>query len=376
MSRRSQIRYWIFIQGLALVFVGFTSSSLAALQQIGVLLTPDGTGRYSVVEIGDGFVPRALNSQGHVVGYTTNTDLYQPFFWTQAGGAELLEPYQTEPSAVACGINDLDQIAGESYAAPYNLGRAVLWQSPTDIKDLGTLGGQGAAAAAINNDGVVVGASRLPGSSKLQPFIWSEADAMRWLGSLDGAQAEGNANDISNSGQVVGWSRTSDGRTSAFFWTESTGMLDIGKFLTDGTRISVPVAVNDNGMTVGYFRGDDPSTKAFAWTAADGIEYLEALAGDCRAYGVNNSGTVVGTSGTLLLEGDWKQHAVIWQNSVATDLNELLSSELDYKLTYARAINDSGQIIAVSDRAYIPEPLTLLLLGMGALILRRRRTIQ
>jgi probable HAF family extracellular repeat protein len=365
------MRLRVLVYALSLASFGFNSFSFAAQQKTGVLLTPDGTGRYSAVEIGSGFVPTALNAQGHVVGYTTNTSYYQPFFWTKPDGVQFLEPYVTDPSAIAYGINDSDQIVGESFPLPYNLGRAILWSSPTEIKNLGTLGGDGASANAVNNKGVVVGTSRLSGSDKLQPFIWSEISGINWLGSLGG---EGHCRDISNSGHAVGVSYAQDGHSHAFFWTDSTGMLDIGKLLPSETRSSSATAVNDLDKVVGVCQTNDRPTKAFTWTAAGGIEYLNSLVGEAGTYGINNSGIIVGYSDALAVGENWKIHAVVWRDSVVTDLNQLLSTKLDYKLTTAVGINDFGQIIAISDRYYIPEPSTLFLICMGTMILCCKRT--
>jgi len=65
-----------------------------------------------------------------------------------------------------------------------------------------------------------------------------------------------------------------------------------------------------------------------------------------------------------------------------TDLNDLLPPGGDWVLREARGINDLGHIVGFGtfqgvDRAFllVPEPATLGLLGLGALLLTSRRRL-
>src|SRR5690349_16640749 len=88
---------------------------------------------------------------------------------------------------------------------------------------LPSMGASSVGARAVNDQGVVVG------SASVGPevaFIWSIKKGMKSLGSLGGGSSEAMA--INNSGQVVGWSLTSDGSMHPFQWISGSGMQDLG----------------------------------------------------------------------------------------------------------------------------------------------------
>ncbi len=308
------------LSGFCAVLLGLTSRSPAERAVQGVLLTPDGGGRYVVTEIGRDLVPTAVSIHGQVVGYT-HTNPYRAFLWAESSGVQLLGTYETDPASIAYGINDIGRVVGESFPEPYSLGRAFLWSSAEGMQDLRTLGGSGASAHSINNGGALAGTSRLSNSAHLEPFIWTESEGMRWLGSLGGQGDYNVARDLNNSNEVVGTSSAADGSNHAFVWSEKTGMLDIGK-LSPTDASSYGTGINDLGQVVGWSRSvtGGLGDRAFIWLAQDGRQDIGSLGGEADAYGINNLGTVVGSSGVLPIGENWKVHAFVWQNGVMTDL--------------------------------------------------------
>jgi probable HAF family extracellular repeat protein len=89
-------------------------------------------------------------------------------------------------------------------------------------------------ASKVSADGsVIVGANQFkPGSSPdSEAFRWTENDGMVGLGDLTGGPRYSSAFDVSANGSViVGTSLDQDG-PAAFYWTASTGMLNLQDLL-------------------------------------------------------------------------------------------------------------------------------------------------
>ena len=98
------------------------------------------------------------------------------------------------------------------------------WTQAGGLVELGSLGGVGGSAEAVNNSGQVVGQSTSGGD--IHAFLWTQAGGMVHLGTLGGSGS--SALDVNDSGQVVGFSNTSDGEVRPFSWTQAEGMVDLG----------------------------------------------------------------------------------------------------------------------------------------------------
>jgi probable HAF family extracellular repeat protein len=123
------------------------------------------------------------------------------------------------------------------------------------------------------------------------------------LGTLGGPYSSALA--VNAVGQVVGWSRTTQGAYDAFSWTPGGGMVDLGTLGAD----SRAVAVNDSGEVVGSGYTADNARHAFSWTTSAGMVDLGTLGGyNAEALALNDSGQVVGRSTTSA----GATHAVLW----------------------------------------------------------------
>lgn len=108
---------------------------------------------------------------------------------------------------------------------------------------------------------------------------------------------------INNSGQVTGYSNTSNG-TRSFIWDEVNGMVDIG--VPNSTTNSVVArAINDDGVIVGYYSYQNTSgywvNAVFTWDEQNGFTDLGFLGETSStnypsiyAYDINNNGQIVG----------------------------------------------------------------------------------
>jgi len=70
--------------------------------------------------------------------------------------------------------------------------------------------------------------------------------------------------DINVHGEVVGHAYTASGAYHAFYWSLSTGMIDLG---TLGGASSAAEHINDDGTITGYAQRTDGKYAAFVWEA-------------------------------------------------------------------------------------------------------------
>jgi probable HAF family extracellular repeat protein len=155
------------------------------------------------------------------------------------------------------------------------------------------------------------------------------------LGTLGGKLSTPYAmNDL---GQVVGLADRADGTYHAFVWSASTGMRDLGLLHADDV-ISFAEGINNSGQVVGV-----SGTSAFLWSQETGMQDLGNLGGDSStvANSINNLGQVVGQSA---LPGNVEFHTFLW--SQATGMQDL--GTLGGTQSSGTGINDSGEIVGFS----------------------------
>jgi probable HAF family extracellular repeat protein len=235
--------------------------------------------------------PVAINSSGQVTGLTTQTGHDSSFFWTRAGGLQILPD----------------------------------------------LGGGATRARAMNDSGAIVGESSLANNS-IHAFLWTQTAGMQDFGSPLGGNSEAIA--INAAGEVTGYTNSPDGQTThAFFWSSSTGTLDLG--VTSGNSYSFANAVNGTGEVVGRQAGSAGLT-AFRWTQATGVETLPDFGGhNASALAIDDNGEIAGFAAQV----GCQDNAALWSPDGTIQNLGTLSG---YENSVARFINSAGHITGSS----------------------------
>lgn len=191
---------------------------------------------------------------------------YRPVIWANGKIQAILPLYKDDAEGGAFWINNRGEVVGASgvcafydprYGLPLQPEHALLWRNG-EVTDLGNLGGKfNNSAFAINDLGVIVGASDLAdreGNDTYQhAFLWHDG-RMVDLGTLSGDVVSA-AVGINNRNQATGVSIDSNGNLRGFLWQAGV-MSDLNTLIpaVDSQRYSVlhGFGINDDGQIVGF----------------------------------------------------------------------------------------------------------------------------
>jgi S-layer protein (TIGR01567 family) len=242
----------------------------------------------------------------------------------------------------AYGINDKEQVVGESETGTGYERHAFLWQNGV-MNDPG-IGERFSCAERINENGQIVGHAYMENPSgneiswSTHAFLWQNGVVTDIESSELGSFAKG----INDRGQVVGYSAYEPDSKDAFTW--QNGVIT---YITYGDldRWTNAMGINENGQVVGCngsaengFANDDGH--AFLWQNGVMTDIGTLGGSNSCAYGINDKGQIVGSSETDTGE----YHAFLWQNGVMTDIGTLGGSN-----SYAYGINNKGQVVGESE---------------------------
>jgi probable HAF family extracellular repeat protein len=200
---------------------------------------------------GGNSVATGINDSGQIVGsaetgvVTSGVKLQHAFLYFNGSMQDLSTLGGGNSYGVA--INDTGQVVGDSeYLSGVNGPRdAFLYQNGA-MQDLGTLGGNSSEAWDINNGGQIVGNSDYDVGGGSRPFLYQNG-SMQNLGTLSDGTSVTAINDY---GQVVGGFWNGSYIPHAFLY-ENGIMQDLG---TLGGDDSGAEDVNNSGQVVGYAR--------------------------------------------------------------------------------------------------------------------------
>ncbi len=196
----------------------------------------------------------------------------------------------------------------------------------TGVTDLGTLGRQFADARDINDFGQIVGVNNAPASYTVG-YLWFNGATTEFSGDGESARAEG----INNLGRIVG---TIGSR--AVVWENGTPT-QLGGLTAGGSATAY--AINERGQIVGYAKNAASNTHAVVWVNSVPTD-LGTLGGpSSTAFDINEAGQIVGDSE----DAAGQVRPVLWVNGAPIDLGTLGGAH-----GIASGINDLGQIVGFS----------------------------
>ena len=149
----------------------------------------------------------------------------------------------------------------------------ALVQAPTQVVDLGLLGGSYSEALDINDNGVVVGLAE-NAHGYVHAFRWTRTGGMKDLGSLGGPQSFSKAVGINEHGYIAGLSNDAEGRAHLVVWTPSGAIRDLYMFPNaEGFEDAAVVAGITDRNEIG---GIHYETDLFGWGLTIPFHYTQS----------------------------------------------------------------------------------------------------
>ncbi len=268
----------------------------------------NGAGNFSTLLNAQGTVG-GLNNSGAVVGQAPGVlvdgQLASVAVSWQSGAMTVLSPLDplgVQTNGMATAVNGQGWIAGVNAAVGGPLvspNTGMLWGPNGQSLSLG----EGFRPTAINNQNTVVGTSIVAGIGA--PAVWTPGGGLRELPLPLGSQ--GNAMDINEPGQVVGfYTPAGASGSSPFRWDAQAGFQTLA--LPQGALSGIVNALNNEGLAVGGATFID-NTHGFGWPWDGRSNPLMWDAGAMAPVNLANLAHMPG-GGTLADAGLWWLSAV------------------------------------------------------------------
>jgi len=331
--------------------------------------TPPDNINYDVIDLGTlggrDSQAMAINNRGQIVGFstlpgneTTHAFLYIRDESSSPTGMIDLGTLGGDDSW-AYNINKAGHIVGDAYTKEGFTHGFYLNAIGNNMEDLGTLGRMSSQARGINDNDVVVGyISSIVGGGALYTSQPSEFGFLWWDGVMKDLQLStlsNGAQDINNSGAIVGW--VGDVSPNAIVYQDDV----ITTISVEGGGSGSATAINQLGHVTGALSFPDTQPHAFLYKE-DWVSDLGTLGGNySEGFDVNIDNVVVGSSGMIYPEPN---HALVFfpENWITYDLNRLIPPNSGWILQCAHGINDSGEIVGYGSvggntHAFLLEPV-------------------
>jgi uncharacterized membrane protein len=296
-----------------------------------------------------------LASNGWIAGTRTKPKAPTHAFMWKEGKTVALLPALGGKCSTGNGVNKWMHEVGSACLAGDTVQHAAMWRKGGVI-DLDTFGGVGSEAVSVNSTDHVVGNYTL-NDGTIRGFFWKgTATAIPGLG--------GSATfprDISESGVVTGASDVSDVPDPVFGippyhgfqWMDGV-MTDFGKIF--GSDFNFGNSVDSKGRIVGAADlAGDQAADAIVWNQGSVHRLPHAPSGEPVnwALATNNVGVIVGAVGFLddpmygppTSDMACPCTAVMWQHGKLS----YLFGPPGWEIYVAKAINDAGEILAVTN---------------------------
>ena len=250
-------------------------------------------------------------------------------------------PTASGANSAALGINNKGEVVGYSFQGDDYQG-FLYSASDQSMTDVGSLGGKLNAACAINDAGQVTGYSQ-DGNGNLLAFIFARNQPIASLGALDNASTS-EAFGINNKGAVVGDSQGGNqNHRPVLFSNGSVQDLGLGG-ASEPDALETAYAINDSGQIVGRHAAGNNAFHAFLFANGNTTDFGTLGGANGEALAINKTGQAVGDSDTA----NGPAHAFVFDHSQLKDLGTLPGFD---NASYARGINNSGDIVGESDSA-------------------------
>lgn len=245
------------------------------------------------------------------------------------------------PGSIAIAINEHSEVAGDAGCVPLSWGsvHGFYWSRSTGMIDLGPSDKScRSSARAINDWGQIVGCFESIQAEHLHAFYWIKQFGLFDMGTLGGYDSSACA--VNDHGVVAGTACVPREPTHAFVYTETSGMTDLG--CLPGGFESWSRCINERGQVAGYSHAGYGNYHAFLWTSGSGMHDLGTLGGrESQALAINRFGDVVGWS--MISSGE--THAFFWsQKTGMMDISPPGSTA-----SIAQDISSKRQVVLTAD---------------------------